>query len=65
MVKSGDTQLKITAPDGTIILVDVETTSKALIKNLHKAEEINSVIANFNTNGLSPVASPAPVVVPR
>ncbi len=65
VVKSGDTQLKATAADGSVIFIDVVTVIKALIQNQVKGTEIKSVIANFNTNGISPVASPEPIIVPR
>lgn len=65
VVKSGNTQLKITTGDGTTIFVDVDTASKTFIQNQIKATEINSVVTLFNTNGISNVASPTPVVIPR
>lgn len=65
VVKSGNTQLKITAPDGSEYFVDVVTVINALIQNQVKGSEINSVISNYNTNGISPVASPTSIVVPR
>ena len=65
VVKSGDYQLKITAPDGTIIFVDFTTTVKALLKNLTKTTEIKSAIGSFNPNGISAISSPEPIVVPR
>lgn len=65
VVKSGDTQLKITAADGGTIYIDVVTVIKALIQNQVKGTEMRSVIANFNTNGISPVANPEPIIVPR
>ncbi len=63
--RSSETQLKISTPDGTTILVDVETTTKTTIKNLYAGAKINTAIANFNTNGISDVASPPPITVPR
>ena len=65
VIKSSDKQLKITTAAGDDIFIDIETTSKMVIKNLIKATEIMSVVTIFNTNGISPVASPAPIVVPR
>jgi len=65
VVKSANTQLKITTADGKFIFVDVVTVIKALIQSQQKKSEIMSVVANFNPNGLSPIASPTPAVVPR
>ena len=65
VVKSGNTQLKITTTEGKIIFVDVETASRATIQNQKAGDQINSVVANFNPNGLSPVASPRAVIIPR
>ncbi len=65
VVKSGNTQLKITTPEGKIIFVDISTTIKTTIQNLLKKSEIMSVVALFNPNGISPVASPSSVVVPK
>ncbi len=65
VVRSSDTQLKITTADGTVVFVDVETTVKTTVKNQIAGSKINSWIANFNTNGITDVASPAPVIVPR
>jgi hypothetical protein len=63
--RSADDQMKITTADGTIILVNVATGSKTIIKNVIKGTELNSVVALFNPNGLSALASPESVVVPR
>ncbi len=65
VVKSGNTQLKITNADGSTIFVDVATSHKTTIENQLKGTEINSVVANFNPNGISPIASPDPVIIPR
>ena len=65
VVKSGNGQLKITTADGTVIFVDIVTSSKANIQNLKQGNLLNSVVTLFNPNGISPVASPASIVVPR
>ena len=65
VVKSGNTQLKITTADGSVIFADVVTGSKATIQNQIEGNKINSVVANFNPNGISPVASPKPVTIPQ
>jgi len=66
VIKSANTQLKITVPPNAKdvdVFVDVVTVIKALIQTQVKLTEINAVVANYNTNGLSPVASPQPVVI--
>jgi len=65
VVKSGNTQLKITNADGSTIFVDIVTANKSKIENQIKGTEINSVVTNFNPNGISPIASPDPVIIPR
>ena len=65
VVKSGNTQLKITAADGSFIFADVVTGSKVIIQNQKEGDKINSSVVNFNPNGISPVASPKPVTIPQ
>jgi hypothetical protein len=65
VVKSGSTQLMITCADGNFIYLDVETIINLLIENQEEGTKIMSVMSLFNSNGLSPVASPTPVTVPR
>ena len=66
--KIGAMQIKVTVgpvEKPIVILIDLSTTIKTLIQHLTKGTEINSVVGLFNSNGLAPLASPAPVVVPR
>ncbi len=65
VVKCGNTQLKITAADGSFIFADVVTASKVIIQNQKEGDKINSSVVNFNPNGISPVASPKPVTIPQ
>ena len=65
VVKSGNSQLKVTTPDGSITFVDVDTKNSTVIQNQTEGNRINSVVANFNPNGISPVASPKSVIIPR
>ena len=68
IVKSAPTQLKITVPANSKdadIYVDIVTVIKALIQSQVKMTEVYAVAANYNTNGLSPVASPQPVVIAK
>ena len=65
IAQTGDTQLTIKTPDGKKILVDVDTTTKTIIKNVEKKSELFCTAVLFNANGVSPVASPDSVVVPR
>jgi hypothetical protein len=64
VVKSGNTQLKITV-GGVDVFVDLTTTVKSLIQNLKKGMEINSSVVYFNPNGISPIGKPESVIVPR
>ena len=57
-------QLKIKVGE-VEVLVDISTTVRTVIKKLKQGDELNSVVALFNPNGLSPVASPASITVPR
>jgi len=57
-------QLKIKVGE-VEVLVDVSTTVRTMIKKLKRGEKLNSVVALFNPNGLSPVESPASIIVPR
>jgi len=57
-------QLKIQVGE-VEVLVDVSTTVRTKIKKLKQGDDLNSVVALFNPNGLSPVASPSSIIVPR
>ncbi len=63
---AGDTQLKITVgTDRTVILIDLDTASKTVIKNVLKKTEIITIAALFNSNGISPLSNPISMVVPK
>ena len=65
VVKSGNNQIKITTVDGDSIFVDLATTIKSTIQNQKEGTKLITALGLFNPNGLSPLASPESVVVPR
>jgi len=60
---TSDTQLTVTTGDGKKILLDVDTASRTIIKNVAKKTELFTTAVLFNPNGISPMASPTPIVV--
>ena len=61
---SGDSQLKITVGE-VIIFVDITTKHFTVIKNLLGASLVHSFLALFNSNGVSPLVTVAPHIVPN
>lgn len=65
ITKSGEMQLKIVGADGKIVYVDLSTRLNTLISNQIEGTKIYSAIGLLNPNGMSPLAFPETVIIPR